>query len=110
MIKRVWRGWTTVENAAAYEELLLNEVIPAIIAKNLPGYSATEVLRETLEDEVEFSTVMTFDTIDNVKAFQGEDYSRCYVPDAAKAVLSRWDTVCRHYECVAVKAGSGGIH
>ena len=32
--------------------------------------------------------------------FQGPDYARCYVPDAAQAVLKRWDQVAAHYETV----------
>jgi hypothetical protein len=29
-IKRVWHGWTTKENAAKYQSILQNEVIPGI--------------------------------------------------------------------------------
>ena len=59
-----------------------------------------EVLRRDHESEVEFVTVMTFDSLQNVIEFQGEDYQRAYVPDAAQAVLSRWDKVCAHYETI----------
>lgn len=108
MIKRVWRGWTTPGNAAAYQELLLTRIIPGIEAKAIDGFLGIEVLREDLgedsgEDlggEVEFSTVMTFASLDSVIAFQGPDYARAYVPDAAQAVLSRWDQRSRHYEVV----------
>lgn len=103
MIKRIWRGWTTPENAEAYQDLLLNEVIPAIGAQRIPGYSSTEVLREDLGGEIEFSTVMSFESLESVIAFQGADYARCYVPDAARELLSRWDEVCRHYDVVALK-------
>ncbi len=30
MISRLWHGWTTHENADAYEELLKSEVLPGI--------------------------------------------------------------------------------
>ena len=30
MISRLWHGWTTHENADAYETLLRNEVLPGI--------------------------------------------------------------------------------
>jgi len=43
---------------------------------------------------------MTFDSLQNVIDFQGEDYARCYVPDAAKLVLKRWDQVSAHYEFI----------
>ena len=98
MIKRVWRGWTEPDNADAYQEILLTKVIPMIEAKAMPGFISIEVLRQDLGDEVEFSTVMTFDALENVTAFQGADYARAHVPDIAQAVLKRWDQTARHYE------------
>ena len=97
-IKRIWHGWTTPENAAAYERLLHDEVFPGIEAKNIAGYRSIELLRRDLDDEVEFVTIMTFDSLQNVIDFQGEDYQRCYVPAAAQKVLKRWDQVSDHYD------------
>lgn len=96
-IKRMWRGWTTRENADAYWSVLSESVIPGIEAKRIPGYRGFEVFRRDLEDEVEFVTIITFDSLDSVISFQGEDYARAYVPDAARAVLSRWDPTCAHF-------------
>ncbi len=103
-IKRIWHGWTTAENAAAYEELLRAEVFPGIEAKKIPGYRAIELLRLDRDDEVEFVTIMTFDSIQNVIDFQGPDYQRCYVPDAARKVLKRWDRTSDHYEVRETRA------
>ena len=97
-IKRVWHGWTTAENAAAYEKLLHDEVFPAFEAKQIPGYRSIELWRRDLADEVEFSTIMTFDALQNVIDFQGDDYERSYVPDAAQKILKRWDDASSHYE------------
>ncbi len=90
-IKRIWHGWTTAENADRYEIVLHDEVFQSIEAKGISGYRGIELLRRDQGDEVEFITIMTFDSIQNVIDFQGEDYQRCYVPDAAKKVLKRWD-------------------
>ena len=97
-IKRIWHGWTTPDNAEAYRRVLGEHVIPSIEAKNIPGFRSIEVLSRTAGDEVEFVTMMTFDSLQNVIDFQGQDYSRCYVPDAARRVLSRWDEHAAHYE------------
>ncbi len=97
-IKRIWHGWTTPENAAAYESLLRAEVFPGIEAKKIPGYRGIELLRLDRGEEVEFVTIMTFDSIQNVIDFQGPDYRRCYVPDAAREVLKRWDQTSDHYQ------------
>jgi hypothetical protein len=99
MITRVWRGWTTPENAAAYQRIVSTQVLPAIAARNLEGYHGAYLLRRTLDGgEVEFSTIMLFDSIDDVKAFTGEDYEVAHVPADARAVLARFDARSAHYE------------
>jgi len=105
-INRIWHGWTTPENADTYQALLHREVFPGIEAKGIKGYRGITLLRRALPDEVEFVTIMTFDSIDDVIAFQGEDYEQCYVPDAARAVLKRWDNRSAHYEIIE-RRGSG---
>ena len=99
-IKRVWHGWTTPENADKYRNLLHDEIFPGIEAKNIPGYLSIELLRRDLDDEVEFITIMTFQSLQNVIDFQGENYTRCYVPKEAQKVLKRWDQFSSHYEAV----------
>ncbi len=106
-IQRIWHGWTTPENAAAYLEVLRSDVLPGIEAKQIPGYRGIEVLRREHEHEVEFVTVMTFDSLANVIDFQGEDYARCYVPASAQRVLARWDAVSAHYERVETRRYDG---
>ena len=99
-IKRLWHGWTTKENADEYQRILQNEVIPGIEAKNIAGMRKFEILRIELEDETEFVTIITFDSLQDVIAFQGEHYTKAYVPDAAKKVLKRWDLEIPHYELI----------
>ena len=99
-IKRIWHGWTTPENADKYRNLLHDKVVPGIEAKNIPGYLSIELLRRDLQDEVEFITIMTFQSLQNVIDFQGEDYARCYVPEEAQKVLKRWDQYSSHYEAI----------
>ena len=99
-IKRIWHGWTSRENAEAYRRLLNQEILPGIEAKNMPGYRGIELLQRDRGEEVEFVTIMSFGSLHDVVAFQGEDYERCYVPDSAQAVLSRWDLTCAHFEIV----------
>jgi antibiotic biosynthesis monooxygenase (ABM) superfamily enzyme len=102
-IRRIWHGWTTHENADSYWQVLSTIVIPGIEAKGIPGYRGIEVLRRELEEEVEFVTIMKFDSLQSVLNFQGEDYSRAYVPEPARAVLARWDTTAAHYEVLDVR-------
>lgn len=102
MIYRVWRGWTTRENGPAYERLLREEIFPHIAPKGVRGYRGIQLLRRELPSgDLECMTIMTFDSLDAVRAFTGEDYQRAYVPPAARRVLSRFDEVSAHYEVLA---------
>jgi hypothetical protein len=99
-IKRIWHGWTTHENADAYQDLLHCEVFPGIESKEIEGYQSVELYRRDLDEEVEFITIMTFDSLKSVKAFQGKDYEKCYVPESAKKLLKRWEKVAVHYNAI----------
>ena len=103
-IKRIWHGWTTPENADVYWVVLSETVVPGIEAMSIQGYRGIQILRRDHESEVEFVTIMTFDSIQSVINFQGEDYERCYVPDVAQAVLERWDLIAAHYEVLDERA------
>jgi hypothetical protein len=98
MIARIWRGWTTPEKAGAYQQMVSTQVLPEIASRNLEGYHGAYLLRREMEGEVEFSTIMFFDSIDNIRAFTGEDYAVAHVPVEARAVLSRFDERSAHYE------------
>jgi len=100
MILRIWNGYTTKQNAAAYERLVTTEVIPAIANKDIVGYHRIQLLRKELEGETQFTTIMWFDNIDAVKAFVGEDYETVYVPDNARKILSRFDQKSSHHEMI----------
>ena len=100
MICRVWHGWTTPQNAAAYETVVRGEVIPGIEARHIPGFRHIDLLRRELGDEVEFTTLMWFDNLDSVRAFMGDDYSVSHVPPAARAVLSRFDERASHRQVI----------
>ncbi len=100
MICRVWRGWATRQNAGSYEAIVRGEVIPGIEARHIPGFRHIDLMRRDVGNEVEFSTVMWFDSLENVRAFMGEDYSVSHVPSAARAVLSRFDERAAHYQVI----------
>lgn len=103
-VKRIWHGWTTPQNADAYEKLLREEVSVGIEAMEIAGLRRFEMMRRAHADEVEFVTIMEFDDIDAVKAFVGEDYEASYVPDAARKVLKRFDQRSQHYELLEARS------
>lgn len=97
MICRHWRGWTSDENAATYERLLQDTIIPGIEARAISGLRHVDLMRRELDCEVEFSTMMWFDDLEAVKAFVGHDVEAAHIPAAAREVLSRFDERAVHY-------------
>lgn len=98
MVNRIWHGWTTPANADCYEALLRQEIFVGIRDRHMPGYRGIRLLRRDVGDEVEFITIMTFDSLEAVRGFVGEDYAVAFVPPAARKVLSRFDERAQHYE------------
>jgi heme-degrading monooxygenase HmoA len=98
MIARIWYGYTTPDNADVYEALLKTEIFPGILARNVAGFRRIELLRGLAGEEVEFATVMWFDSLEAVKDFAGADYETAVVLPKARALLKRFDPKSRHYE------------
>ncbi len=106
MISRIWHGYTTQANADSYESLLKSEIFVGIGNRRIKGYRGIQLLRRTLKGEVEFITMMWFDSLDAVREFAGEDYEKAVVPPAARALLSRFDDRSQHYEVKADRTAS----
>ena len=77
-----------------------DQVIPDIEARAVRGFRHIDLMRRDLEQEVEFQTLMWFDSLDAIKAFMGEDYSLSHVPPEARAVLNSFDDRAAHYEVI----------
>ena len=107
MISRIWHGWTTPGNADTYEAMLKEEIFVGIQERHIRGFRGIQLLRRTVGKEVEFVTIMTFDSLDAVREFAGEDYQVAVVPEKARAVLAHFDARSQHYEIRAERGGSG---
>jgi hypothetical protein len=97
MIARIWHGYTTSENADRYENLLQTEILPAIEGAHRHG---AQLLRRNLpgQGEVEFITICYFEDLDEVRAFAGDNYEQCVVPEKARLLLKRFDSRSQHYQ------------
>lgn len=105
MISRIWHGWTTPQNADTYETLLKEEIFVGIQNRQIRGFKGIQLLRREVNDEVEFVTIMRFDSLDSVREFAGDDYEQAVVHEKARAVLSRFDQRSQHYEIKAERKG-----
>ena len=106
-ICRLWRRWTTPENADAYERIVRGEVIPGIEARKIAGFRHIDLMRRELGEEVEFQTLMWFDGLNSIVAFMGEDYAVSHVPAPARAVLKRFDERAAHFEVLDRRPQTG---
>jgi heme-degrading monooxygenase HmoA len=109
MISRIWRGWTTRQNADAYEALLKAEIFTGIIDRGISGFQGIDLLRRDVAEGSEFVTIMWFDSLLAVRTFAGEDYERAVVPSTARQLLLRFDERSAHYE-VRERRGPGNGH
>lgn len=99
MIARLWKGWTTLENADAYERLLREKVLPGL--QGIDGYQGGYIMRQDGSDEVEFAVLNLFDSLDAVRAFAGPDYTVSVFEPEARQLLSKVEPIARHYEVKA---------
>jgi heme-degrading monooxygenase HmoA len=98
MIVRIWHGWANCYKADKYEALLKQEIFIGIQNRQIPGFKNIQLLRREIADEVEFVTIMLFDSLDAIREFAGEDYEAAVVPEKARALLSHFDLRSQHYE------------
>jgi heme-degrading monooxygenase HmoA len=104
MICRMWRGWTQKHNADAYESYLKDELFPRLNKDlNDCGYRGFHVLRLDREDEVEFVTLVWFDSRAAVRNFAGESYELPVISPKARGLLSRHSDHCDHYDLSGFK-------
>jgi heme-degrading monooxygenase HmoA len=96
MIARVWRGWTQLEHADAYEQLLKTLVYPEL--RTLPGYRGGYILRNDGPGESEFVTVNLFESLDAVRAFAGDNFETPVFEPEARRLLSRIEPRAQHYD------------
>jgi hypothetical protein len=59
------------------------------------------LLRRDLGHEIEFITILLFDSLDDIKAITGADYETAVIPPERRQHLSRCDAKAAHYEVPA---------
>ena len=99
MIARVWRGATKPEHAEAYEAMLKPELLPGL--SKVPGFRGSYFLRRDFDLEVEFVTIIFWESLDALKAFAGEDYEISIIPEERRQYLSKHQHRAEHYEVIS---------
>ena len=103
MVARVWHGYTRPEHADAYEAMLKPELLPGL--STVKGFQGSYLLRRAAGDEVEFITMILWDSLDSVRDLLGADYETSVIPEERRQYLSRHDTKAAHYEVASTQRG-----
>jgi antibiotic biosynthesis monooxygenase (ABM) superfamily enzyme len=96
MIARIWHGWTKRSDAKTYENMLRDEIFPSIAARNIKGYHGARLFMREDADEMEFVTLLRFDSMDGVKEFAGSDESKPVIFPGVEKLITRMEPA-QHY-------------
>jgi heme-degrading monooxygenase HmoA len=96
VIARVWRGWTAAEDAEAYADYIERSGMSA--AREVAGNRGAHVLRRLDGERAEFVTVLLWESLDDVRAFAGDELERAvFFPEDGRYLVER-DLAVTHYE------------
>ena len=99
MIARIWRGWAPAATADDYQRHYETEV-----SENLhlvSGFRGARLLRREDDQEVMFTSITFFTSLDAIRGFAGDDFELAVVEETARQALSRWDERVSHHQVVA---------
>jgi hypothetical protein len=96
LIARHWRGWTKIQDADTYQDLLQQKVVPGLMG--IEGYKGGHILRKDGPQEAEFVVINFFESLDAVKKFAGPNYATPVFEPEAEKLLSRIEPLANHYE------------
>lgn len=98
MISRQWRGVARRSEADRYVAHLRAETFPLLAG--ISGFLDASILRRTVADGIEFRIVTTWESIEAIKSFAGENPEIAVVPEQVKAMMVTYARTVDHYEVV----------
>lgn len=98
MVVRTWRGWTRAEDADRYAAYVGETGLREYRAT--PGNRGAWILRRIDGERCEFVTVSMWDSLDDVRAFAGDDVDRAVFYPEDDAFLVDRETTAHHWELV----------
>jgi heme-degrading monooxygenase HmoA len=103
-IVRIWSGYGTEDGVDRYcREHFPKSVLPHL--RSIDGFVEAKVLTRAGRGETELVVATTWDSIDAVKAFAGENYEQAVVEPVLRELLTRFDDRVTHFT-VALSARS----
>jgi heme-degrading monooxygenase HmoA len=104
MLARIWRGWTTNDDADAYVDYMRETGISAY--RKTAGNRGAWILRRNEGDRTEFITLSFWDSAAAIRSFAGDDIEQAvFYPEDDRFLLDRELRVA-HYELIDGRATS----
>ena len=98
MIIRIWHGRVRHQDAAAYREFLQQRAVPDY--QSGAGMLDVKILERHEEDATHFVTLTSWESMEAIRAFAGEDTERAkYYPEDERFLLE-FEVSVQHYEVV----------
>jgi heme-degrading monooxygenase HmoA len=95
-IVRIWKGYGGAAGVDRYcREHFPNSVLPQL--RSIDGFVGARVLTRADQADTEVVVATTWDSIDAVKAFAGENYEKAVVEPAVRDLLTRFDDRVKHF-------------
>ena len=95
-IVRIWGGYGTEAGVDRYcREHFPNSVLPHL--RSITGFIEAKVLTRPRRGETELVVATTWDSIESVRAFAGEDYEKAVVEPVVRELLDRFDDRVAHF-------------
>ena len=102
-VVRVWGGYGTQAGVDRYcREHFPDSVLPRLRAIN--GFVEAKVLTRPGGNETELVVATTWDSIESVKAFAGDDYEKAVIEPAVRELLQRFDDRVTHFNVALAAA------
>ena len=80
--------------------MLKPELLPGI--SKVKGYKGSYLLRRNAGEEVEFITIILWESLDAIRGVSGADYETAVIPQERRKYLARYDARASHYEIASV--------
>lgn len=104
MIVRVWHGRVPADKAEAYHEFLLRVAVPEYRAT--PGNRSVMELCRREGGVVHFLLITTWDSLDAIRGFAGDDVEKAHYYPQDSAFLLEFEPTVTHYEVRSFHGGS----
>jgi heme-degrading monooxygenase HmoA len=98
MISRQWKGIAKPGRADNYIEHLKTETFPQIA--KIPGFVNASIMTREIPQGTEFLVVTTWESIEAIRRFAGEDPEAAVVPAVVQEMMVEYDERVGHYEIV----------